>query len=63
MQYLITRRNESDKPVYYKYFDGRHGSATSKKQAPRFDRHTADMIARQLAALDNRGWTVVEDAV
>ena len=63
MQYLIAMRNDSDKLVYYKHFDGRKGCACGKSQAPRFPKVTADAIVGQLAALDNRGWHVVEDAV
>lgn len=34
-----------------------------KGAAPRFNEETANMINRQLAALDNRGWQVVKDEV
>ena len=62
-QYLISRKNDNDRTTYYKSFDGRKGVSCAKSQAPRFDKEMADRICRQLAATDNRGWNVVEDAV
>lgn len=62
-QYLIGYRDSDRRIRYYAGVSGLTGRAVCcpKKEAPRFDSDTVGVILRQLPAIDNRGWQMVED--
>lgn len=61
-KYLVRRRNDSCRLVYYSHFDGRYGiPSKTKQEAPRFEKEMADKIVFQLERLDNREWHAFEE--